>query len=361
MDLPDRADVHILVAELQIVAAGVGIGGLHRRQHLRQRDAIAQQLIRIGLDLILPRRPAKRRDVDDARNLFELAAHEPVLRGLDLAERIAGTHELVAEDLADRRPRRELRLKIVRQRKRLEAIEHLLTVAEVFAVEVEVELHVREPEDADRPHLIEMRRAVQRRLDGHGDLLLHLFRGPRRVLRDDLDQRWRGVRVGLDVEPRDEEAAEGKHDEEDDEDDGAIADEETDQWLHVSSPLVGRSSAPPMLTTLSPSVSPVRTSMFFTGPAAPESMDRPTVTTRWLNLPEASCRKTKVFSPSWSMAVAGRMNAVRIAPGTRIVANISDFSVCFGFARTTRTFKVWVLGSIASPTLAMRPVSFRSG
>ena len=77
--------------------------------------------------------------------------------------------------------------------------------AEVVAVEVEVELDVGEAEDADGAHLIEVRCAVQRGFDGHGDLLLHLFGGPGGVLGDDLDERWRGVGVGFDVESRERE------------------------------------------------------------------------------------------------------------------------------------------------------------
>ena len=57
---------------------------------------------------------------------FELAADEPVLRGLDLVEGVAGADELIAIDLADGRPGRELRLEIVGQGEGLEAVEDLL-------------------------------------------------------------------------------------------------------------------------------------------------------------------------------------------------------------------------------------------
>ncbi len=68
--------------------------------------------------------------------------------------------------------------RLLGRRQGLEAVEDLLTVAEVVAVEAEVELDVGEAEDGDGTHLIEVRRAVERGFDGHGDLLLHLFGGP---------------------------------------------------------------------------------------------------------------------------------------------------------------------------------------
>ena len=45
-----------------------------------------------------------------------------------------------------------------------------------------------------------MRDSKEHRLNRNGDLPLHFFRGPRRILRDYFHQRRRGVRIGFDVE-----------------------------------------------------------------------------------------------------------------------------------------------------------------
>ena len=70
--------------------------------------------------------PPKLDDVDDAGHLLELALEDPVLGRLQLLERVALADDAVAEDLADRVPRRELRLHAGRQLHELEAVDDLL-------------------------------------------------------------------------------------------------------------------------------------------------------------------------------------------------------------------------------------------
>ncbi len=72
--------------------------------------------------------------------------------------------------------------------------------------------------------------------------------------------------------------------------------------------------------------------------------------------------KTKVLSPSWSTAVAGRMTAFRGAPGTRMVANMSALRSVPRVGQDDAKLE-GVGGGIecASPMLATRPVSLRSG
>ncbi len=99
-----------MIAEGEIVTSGIGITVLNGVEDLWQGDVHRQQLIGVHFDLILTGRAAEGRDVDNAGNLFQLAADEPVLRGLKLIERITSAGELIAVDLADRRPWGELRL-----------------------------------------------------------------------------------------------------------------------------------------------------------------------------------------------------------------------------------------------------------
>ncbi len=211
VDLSDGADVDALIAEGEIVAAGVGVAGLDGVDELGEGDAVGEELVGVGLDLILARGAAEGGDVDDAGDLFDLTSDEPVLSGLDFVEGVAGTDELIAIDFADGRPGGELRLEVVGQGEGLEAIEDLLLIAEGFAAEFEVELDVGEAEDGDGADLFEVRHAAEDGLDGDGDLLLHLFGGPGGILGDDFDERWRGIGVGFDIEARECEDSCRKH------------------------------------------------------------------------------------------------------------------------------------------------------
>ena len=104
MYLSDGADVDALIAEGEIVAAGIGVAGLDGVDELGEGDAVGEELVGIGLDLVLTRGAAEGGDVDDAGDLFDLTSDEPVLGGLDFVEGVAGTDELIAIDFADGRP-----------------------------------------------------------------------------------------------------------------------------------------------------------------------------------------------------------------------------------------------------------------
>ena len=245
-----------MAAHRQVVAAGVGIAVLNGVDHLRHGDAHGQQAIGIDLGLVLPRGSTEGGDIDDAGYRLDLADNEPVLLRLQLVQAVAGADELIAIDLTDRRFGRELRLKIVRQRERLQPIERLLAVDEVGRVEIKVELDVAQAEDADGADFGQLRRAVQHRFDRNGDLLLHLLRGPCRVLRDELDHRRRWIGIGLDIELRKGKAARGQRHEEQDQDDGAVLQQRACESLHGYSDPAPRSSSAPVLITRSPSFRP---------------------------------------------------------------------------------------------------------
>ena len=156
---------------------------------------------------------------------------------------------MIAVDLADGRPGGELGLQSTGQGQRLQTIQDFLLVAEVVAVEIEVELYVAETEDADGAHLFEVRGAVERGFDRNGDLLFHLFGRPRGVLGDDLDQRRRWIWISFNVEFEKSVDADLQGDDEYDEHDGAVLQQGSDQCLHAQSPEGARSSAAPVVTT----------------------------------------------------------------------------------------------------------------
>ena len=252
----DAANVDALAADRKIVAARVGVAAGDGVHHLRHGDAVRQQLVGVDLGLILARGASKRSHIDDPRHLLDLANHQPVLRGLEFVQRISRTCELITINFAHRRFRRELRLKTIRQRHLLQAIQRFLAIGEVIAPKIEIHLDVAESKDADRADLIQFRRAVQSRLQRDRHLLLHLLRRPRGILRDKLDHRRRRIRVGLDVELQEGIGADRQHRQKHNENDVAIAKENANQRLHDYCPSPARKSSAPALTTLSPSLRP---------------------------------------------------------------------------------------------------------
>ena len=96
-----RAHVDVLVAHGKIVAACIGVGVLDRRNHLRKSHSEGEHLVGIGLHLVLLRGAAKRGDVHHTGYLLELAAHQPVLRGLQVVQSVR-TGQLIPVNLAHR-------------------------------------------------------------------------------------------------------------------------------------------------------------------------------------------------------------------------------------------------------------------
>ena len=111
----------------------------------------------------------------------------------------------------------------------LQAVDHLLLAAlEVVAV-LELVAQVRQPEQALAPRHLQARHAGQGDFQGGGDLALHLLRGGPGVLGDDLDDRRRGVRVGLDVDVLEGEAADAREADGQQQDDEGVIDRPLDE------------------------------------------------------------------------------------------------------------------------------------
>src|SRR5215471_14604912 len=145
-------------------------------------------------------RATKTDDVNDAWHLLELALQDPVLRHLQVHQAVALADQLVAIDFTDCRSRGELRLHTGRELNHLQTIEDFLSGKVVIRLVLEITLDVRKAKERDRADVVEARHAIELRLDWYGDLALHLFRGPSRVLRNDLNSGGRRVGVGLNVE-----------------------------------------------------------------------------------------------------------------------------------------------------------------
>src|SRR5262249_6668627 len=115
LEQSQASDIDVLRSELKVIAARVLVTGRDSGKNLRKRGVVLEQFARINLRLILPGGSAEGSYVDDAGRLLEFAAHKPVLLSLDLIQGVAGAFQLIAVYLADRRPRRELRLEVLRQ------------------------------------------------------------------------------------------------------------------------------------------------------------------------------------------------------------------------------------------------------
>ena len=76
------------LALVDVIAAHGGIAVGQRLLKLGQRDAVAAQAVRVGLDLVAPDGAAETGEVHDARHGPELALHHPVLHRLDVVERV---------------------------------------------------------------------------------------------------------------------------------------------------------------------------------------------------------------------------------------------------------------------------------
>src|SRR3974377_472955 len=110
------------------------------------------------------------RYVDDARPLLELPLENPVLGGLEVAQRVALAAHDVAVELSDRVPRRELGHEAVRGRDELQGVYALLPRVVVVDAPLEVALDVGQAEEGRRPDVVQTRHSGERHLARGGGL-----------------------------------------------------------------------------------------------------------------------------------------------------------------------------------------------
>ena len=85
----DAADQVLLVALLQIAAAGIGIALSQRGEHLLHRDVVRLELRQIQVHLVLLQEAAERDHVGHAGREPHLALHHPVLQRAQFGEIVA--------------------------------------------------------------------------------------------------------------------------------------------------------------------------------------------------------------------------------------------------------------------------------
>src|SRR5260370_24182383 len=129
----DAAHVVTLLTNLKIVGAHVRVTVADRGHHLRHRDSVSDQFVRVEIDVKLLGRTTKAHYIDDAGDLFELSFENPVLRHLELHHAMVLANQLIAADLTDGRPGRQLWWYSWRQRDRLQPVEDFLPVLLVIA------------------------------------------------------------------------------------------------------------------------------------------------------------------------------------------------------------------------------------
>src|SRR5207249_4637792 len=337
---PDAAHRQRVLALRDVAAAGVGVVGRHRVEHLLEGEVVAAQTGGIDVDLVLLGAAAPGDDVGDAGDLAELALEHPVLDRLELDERHRLRLQRVAEDLADHaREWSQGRLGVHRQIGLGDALLRLLPGPVVVGAVGEEDLDVREPEERIRAQKRHVGDAVELVLERNRDEPLDLFGGVTGPERDHLDLDVADVRIGLDRQPvvgddarRRQHQGEGQRDE-------ALVERERDE--PVDHRVVAFNRMLPAPTTRSSGPSPVVTST-----ASPRSSPSTTGRRSSWSLPFTT--RTKVALPSRWTALCGMVRA-RVAPvAMATLTNISALSVRPRLTTTDRTFTVRVSLSTAS-------------
>src|SRR4029450_7270933 len=197
----DAADIDRLFAHRDRPAADIGVVGGDRVDNLRYRNSESPHPIEVDLGLKFLGLAAEHENVGHSRHHAQPSLYHPVLQRLELHHGHAGRpFELVAEDLADGPGWRDHRLHALRQVGLPQAIYCLLAYEVVVAPVFELQPNETERVDRVGADVSEPRRAGDRDLDWDRDVTFHLLGRLPWPLRDDLDDRGRGIGIGLDVE-----------------------------------------------------------------------------------------------------------------------------------------------------------------
>ena len=128
-------------------------------------------------------------------------SNDPILNGLELDEVHAGrAFELIAQDFADAAGWRDHRRNGRRKRGILQPVRDLLAHEIVIAAIFELQADKTEREDCVGADVGQARRTGDRDLQRNSDIAFDFLGRLAGILRDDLDDRWRRVGIGLDIE-----------------------------------------------------------------------------------------------------------------------------------------------------------------
>ena len=237
VDRADQADAAHhggLRADVDGVAADIDVGVGNGLQHLRQRQPVGDQLVEIDLQLVGLGLAAPAGDVDDAGHGAETALQHPVLQRLEVEHAvIRRAFQAVTKNLAGRTERRDGRLRIARQRRKLrQPVQHLLQRLFIGVIERELQFDVGQSVQRDGADGAQVLDAGDLGLDRDRDVAFDLFRRQARTLRHDVDHRRGRIGIGLDVELLERDQAADQHGDEHADHQIAAADCEGDQAIH---------------------------------------------------------------------------------------------------------------------------------
>ena len=175
-----------------------------RADHIGNLDIIGEQRIGIEPDLILFFVAAEGQYFRDTRNGLQLVFDDPVLDFTHL-DKVAFAGLVFQTEIQDNakpgRYRPHLRvaksLGDVATRLGKPLTHHLAGEIDIRAV-LEIDVYHRQSKIRDRAHVLEFRQTRHCRFDGVGHIAFNLFRCEPLGFGEDLDQRWRHIRKGID-------------------------------------------------------------------------------------------------------------------------------------------------------------------
>src|ERR1019366_8851227 len=184
------------------VAADIDVAVIQYLQDLRQRQPVRIKSVQVDIDVEGFALASPAGYVDDSRHGTKPAREYPFLKGFEIRDAVVRwARKPVAIDFSDRTSWRYRRLRLVGQRRQLaEPVQHPLFGLFISQVIGELQLHIGESEQRNRPHRSQIGNGRDRSLDGYRNIALDLLGGLAGALGDDIDKRWHRIRIGYDVQ-----------------------------------------------------------------------------------------------------------------------------------------------------------------
>src|SRR5580704_2173336 len=161
MDEADPANIEGLLANAYIVAARAGIGVTDGADQGRKRDRIIGKLLGIDIDVVFLGESAEPRNVEHAINGAKLLLDYPVFDFLFMDQIMIGPFHRIAVDFADRIFGRNSRNDPGGQSYETQPIDGFDPIPVVVAVPRKVAANVRQPEQRNGTHRLEVAHPAQ--------------------------------------------------------------------------------------------------------------------------------------------------------------------------------------------------------